>query len=370
MARSQLNPNAGHGESPLCLCEYYNRRNKRVHILMCCCACDALDAIVTNICCCRDRNADRYAALIDLVDDVLDRVRIPYIGGAFKINVDFILSLFCLIFYLAIGQLSLFSTFFVVLTVPTVLYLRFFFHRLSQKPIRLPFYTIANSFLLILYIFFTKFQFEFETFLNPNQIIFYKILLVVNIAGLYTVHTSNPGYVMASMQWPTSTLSQSRYCNHCKLYKLQFTSHCPICAHCIQRRDHHCFWFDNCIGQANHRIFYSYLVYLNFYFSYSFYMVVTNRNMIYKIQSFNLLRLLFIQLMSLTVYLLVLLGQQTLFICLNRTQYEIHKLSEHDRRFSLIKYVVQSFSIKSFVLNFCNFLFSSRSTHNLNVYSV
>ena len=30
-------------DSPLCCCEYYNRRGERAHVLACCCQCDELD---------------------------------------------------------------------------------------------------------------------------------------------------------------------------------------------------------------------------------------------------------------------------------------------------------------------------------------
>jgi palmitoyltransferase len=354
-----------HAESPLCLCEYYNRRNQRVHILMCCCSCDALDAIVTNICCCRrDCNKDAHATLVDLLDDILDRIRIPYAGGAFKLNVDFVLSLVCLLSYLFIGKVNLLCTFAVLFIVPSVLYLRFFLARLKSKPIRLPFYTIANSFILILYLFFNIFQFELEPIIGSSQIGIYKILLVINIVGLYSVHTSNPGYSTTVV--PIGSASQQYYCNKCQSYKPEnvITSHCPLCAHCIYRRDHHCFWFDNCVGFSNHRQFFLYLVYLNFFFSYTFNLIITNIDGIYAIEHYSLLRLLFIQLITLNMYLIVLLGQQTLFICLNKTQYEIHKMYERERNFSLTKYFLKNFSVKYFLTNLCRFLFSCRSTPN------
>ena len=91
------------GDNPLCLCEYVNKHNRRAHLLMCCCNCEALDRLCTSLVCCSDDNDDddegdaqveprdarsSYQAFIrhhlTLIGDVLveidDRLRIPYPG--------------------------------------------------------------------------------------------------------------------------------------------------------------------------------------------------------------------------------------------------------------------------------------------------
>jgi len=53
-----------------------------------------------------------------------------------------------------------------------------------------------------------------------------------------------------------------RYCNQCRCYKSWRAHHCSICKRCVLKMDHHCPWMWNCVGYANYRYFFMFLVYL------------------------------------------------------------------------------------------------------------
>ncbi|KAI4331707.1 hypothetical protein MLD38_029864 [Melastoma candidum] len=52
-----------------------------------------------------------------------------------------------------------------------------------------------------------------------------------------------------------------RYCQKCSLYKPPRAHHCRICKRCVLRMDHHCIWINNCVGHANYKKFFIFVVY-------------------------------------------------------------------------------------------------------------
>ncbi|KAL8262371.1 hypothetical protein R6Q59_026420 [Mikania micrantha] len=52
-----------------------------------------------------------------------------------------------------------------------------------------------------------------------------------------------------------------RYCKKCCLYKPPRSHHCRVCKRCVLRMDHHCVWMNNCVGHANYKIFFVFVVY-------------------------------------------------------------------------------------------------------------
>ena len=53
--------------------------------------------------------------------------------------------------------------------------------------------------------------------------------------------------------------AKARYCDQCRVYKAPNTYHCHRCAACVQGRDHHCPWINNCVGKSNMRKFLTFL---------------------------------------------------------------------------------------------------------------
>ncbi|KAF8029290.1 hypothetical protein BT93_E1848 [Corymbia citriodora subsp. variegata] len=52
-----------------------------------------------------------------------------------------------------------------------------------------------------------------------------------------------------------------RYCQKCSLYKPPRAHHCRVCKRCVLRMDHHCIWINNCVGHANYKVFFVFVVY-------------------------------------------------------------------------------------------------------------
>ncbi|KAK6943635.1 Palmitoyltransferase, DHHC domain, partial [Dillenia turbinata] len=52
-----------------------------------------------------------------------------------------------------------------------------------------------------------------------------------------------------------------RYCQKCSHYKPPRAHHCRVCKRCVLRMDHHCIWINNCVGHANYKAFFVFVVY-------------------------------------------------------------------------------------------------------------
>lgn len=45
------------------------------------------------------------------------------------------------------------------------------------------------------------------------------------------------------------------FCEFCESYCGMSSKHCRNCNRCVDNFDHHCMWFNNCVGQRNYRLF-------------------------------------------------------------------------------------------------------------------
>ncbi|KAH8485075.1 hypothetical protein H0E87_026737 [Populus deltoides] len=52
-----------------------------------------------------------------------------------------------------------------------------------------------------------------------------------------------------------------RYCQKCSHFKPPRAHHCRVCKRCVLRMDHHCIWISNCVGHANYKVFFVFVVY-------------------------------------------------------------------------------------------------------------
>jgi hypothetical protein len=49
--------------------------------------------------------------------------------------------------------------------------------------------------------------------------------------------------------------SKVLFCEFCDSYCSVDSKHCRNCNRCVQEFDHHCMWFNNCVGSSNYRYF-------------------------------------------------------------------------------------------------------------------
>ena len=83
-----------------------------------------------------------------------------------------------------------------------------------------------------------------------------------------------------------------KQCRQCHIIKVCGTVHCSVCHKCIYMKDHHCIWFNQCIGQYNLKYFMLFTFYLFFCSLISFgkiayYILYKNFAKIITIFSFN-----------------------------------------------------------------------------------
>lgn len=398
-------------DHPLCLCEYINKNNERSHLLMCCCNCEALDSLCTKFfCCCHITSSSHRHLFLESINDILDRIRYPFFGGARKFNWEFLMSLVYIFIYKSIGTRNFVLTIFTLILVPTMLYMQFFLARYKQSAkqnrtslkelttmgrlnqnstegderIQIAYFIVLNILIYTIYLFNSDlFNNELQSvtdwyFLNA-------ILLTTLFLHLY-LHYADPGFLRSTKhmsdeiepsihQEQDNSRSNGSYCNKCSLKRDEQVGHCTVCKSCVLRRDHHCFWVDNCIGYYNHKVFVSYLVCFFVLFSYSLLAILkrfgTLECALWQSDAGNLRSCLFdeyyenhsraslvlicIQLGPLILYMGLLLIQQFIFISIGKTQQELFKMSQKHYRFSLFIYIKENLKVHSLCSNWTRF---------------
>ncbi|KAJ7961397.1 S-acyltransferase [Quillaja saponaria] len=123
-----------------------------------------------------------------------------------------------------------------------------------------------------------------------------------------------------------------RYCQKCSHYKPPRAHHCRVCKRCVLRMDHHCIWINNCVGHANYKVFFVFVVYAVIACIYSLVLLLgslTNDQVKEEDQSGGNLRTVYVisglLLVPLSVALSVLLGWHIYLTLQNKTTIEYHE---------------------------------------------
>ncbi|KAJ8986000.1 hypothetical protein NQ317_013884 [Molorchus minor] len=223
---------------PLCCCEYYNVNNERSHVLLCCCNCTDLDEAFESLISAQGISQQRKQGIMTTVQD---RMRIPWRGGAKQIAFDAMLPIFIIPTMLLVASISLWWTVFSFTTVN--IFLMFIYKFLIRTiPHTKFFFVWTVTTLVASYII-------FEFIVIP----FLEILLEENIALSLLIF----GFILCLylLKVRTNQLFRTEE-SQAEIGKVGIrVQSCNICQIRVPDKNHHCVWFDCCIGNHNHCLF-------------------------------------------------------------------------------------------------------------------
>ncbi|KAK2657836.1 hypothetical protein Ddye_010888 [Dipteronia dyeriana] len=123
-----------------------------------------------------------------------------------------------------------------------------------------------------------------------------------------------------------------RYCQKCAHYKPPRAHHCRVCKRCVLQMDHHCIWISNCVGHANYKVFFIFVMYAVAACVYSLVLLVgslTNDPLKDEEQSGDSFRTVYVisglLLVPLSLALVVLFVWHICLILQNKTTIEYHE---------------------------------------------
>jgi hypothetical protein len=408
----------------LCVCEYINNKDQRSHMIQCCCNCEAVDKLCTLICCCEClKNSNSYedsdhetnlsensekptiaANFKRAWSDIEDRLRVPYPGGARKINITFFLAWLYIFIFIFIGGLNIFFTFMCIIGLPACSYAFFFWSRLTNRSygVKLPFFTSFNSYLMLFVLFNWFLNEEFSPVLTSSDKYRFNILILAIVFFHLWIHFSDPGKLTTGRaEKETNKLDKMRLvdentCKKCMIKRDDQAGHCPECGKCIYKRDLHCYWLGNCIGYSNQKLYVIYLILLVVHFTgllsmlyrrlhaYECRMSKLWHSSSEKIQNNNELSCLFdvyytnyarafilaafLQLLPMTGYFIMILIQKFIFIGMDITHLDVYRMGQRNVRFSLFLFLSSHFEFKTAVRNWFKFLLKIRKNRDILIY--
>ncbi|XP_075292930.1 palmitoyltransferase ZDHHC23 isoform X2 [Opisthocomus hoazin] len=282
-------------EEPLCCCEYVDRRGERNHLAACCCDCEDLDESCERW---LTRRPPPPGALRRIAGTVADRARVPWFGGAVKVNVSLVPPLVLLPAALHLAALHFLLGLAVLASLPAAVL--WYYYRTHQRRQRTLFFLALGLFSLghMYYVFLREVVPRGR--LARSQVAALTGGLVLMLAalsrakrdpgylltpagsgkpsprglpsegvrgssnGLHGVTASGAaggravngeakGHARASAGEPEGL--QKDWCARCQLIRPARAGHCRLCGRCVRRLDHHCVWINSCVGEQNHQAF-------------------------------------------------------------------------------------------------------------------
>ncbi|XP_075398624.1 palmitoyltransferase ZDHHC23 isoform X1 [Tenrec ecaudatus] len=282
---------------PLCCCEYIDQNGEKNHVAACLCDCQDLDEGCERWITCRSIRPETCERIMDTVSD---RLRIPWLSGARKVNITIIPPLVLLPGFLHVASWH-FLLGVVVLTALPVLALWYYYLTHRRKDRTLFFLSLGLFSLGYMYYVFLH-EVVPKGRVGPTRLAVLTCGLLLILLALYRAK-KNPGY-LRNPEGGDRSLSKSQtealdrkgqektqafsaadvagsvsnrtgkdepkdtskmtagsaakvkdWCAQCQLVRPARAWHCRLCGVCVRRMDHHCVWINSCVGESNHQAF-------------------------------------------------------------------------------------------------------------------
>ncbi|XP_051047474.1 palmitoyltransferase ZDHHC23 isoform X2 [Phodopus roborovskii] len=280
---------------PLCCCEYIDRNGEKNHVAACLCDCQDLDEGCDRWLSCKSVRPETCERITDTISD---RLRIPWLRGAKKVNISIVPPLVLLPVFLHVASWH-FLLGVVVLTSLPVLALRYYYLTHRRKEQTLFFLSLGLFSLGYMYYVFLR-EVVPKGRVGATQLALLTFGLFLILLALYRAK-KDPGYLSnpacndkapsnSQIECPvkkgqektkgfpgTDTLGnlnnrtlkddtkgssrvgldspakvKEDWCAKCQLVRPARAWHCRICGICVRRMDHHCVC---CVGESNHQAF-------------------------------------------------------------------------------------------------------------------
>eukprot|EP00736_Rhodelphis_marinus_P002950 Rmarinus@m.19948 len=244
---------------PLCCCEFYNSRGERKHMLQCICDCEYMDKIIDDLC----RGAQPSGSASEAVGELHDRCRLPWFGGARRLNLPFLLGLMLPPITFSVSSINILTAFL------TLGFLTWYFLYSSTRALKLGtrnyfFVAIVASSCVTCYL---TFMSQMKSQGDEILVVLSTISFLLMMYFFQDAVTTDPGRVRGTgseNQISSGTKisasgglsgTEPRYCATCDIERPPRAKHCRLCGYCVHLYDHHCVWINNCVGAYNHNAF-------------------------------------------------------------------------------------------------------------------